>query len=270
MSDLPDPLTLARIIEAANFKALVGHAPIMRRLFPDSEPATLFVADGVASFVGVGVPVSYAEGLGMDGKIEAEHIAQVVEFYRSRGAVPRVDVCPLADASLLPALRAHNFRLYAFVNVLVRPLSADDVIEPIPDGIVVREARPDEADLWMQVADEGFSDGSPITEARRRLGLLLFNGETTTPYLAEVDGQVAAAGAMFTHGSYAALTAAAVRVPFRNRGVHAALIRTRLKIARDLGFTVAGLFANPGSQSNRNAVRHGFTVTYTKAIMKQD
>jgi GNAT superfamily N-acetyltransferase len=267
MVNLNDPLELARLIEGANVDALMGHAPILRRLFPDSDPATLHVGGGVASFVGASA-VSYAVGLGMDRKVTVEEIAEVVEFYRSRGAVPRVDVCPLADESLLAALRAHHFSLHWFVNVLVRPLVAAEEFPPPPPGIVIREAGPEDAELWATVADECFSDGSPMTEARRRLGLLLFHGETTTPFLVEADGQIAAAGAMFLYREYAALAAAGVRAPFRKRGIHSALINIRLKKARDLGCTVAGLFATPGNQSNRNAERHGFHVAYTKAVMR--
>ena len=270
MSALPSPLELARLIEGANVEALMGHAPTLRRLFPVTDPGTLSVGGGVASFVGARA-VSYAVGLGLDRKVEPDDIARVVDFYRSRGAVPRVDVCPLADDSLLSALRAHNFHLHGFINVLVRPLTAQEVIEPIPPHIVVREARPDEADLWTEVADECFSDGSPITEEGRQLGLMLFHGATAISYLVEVDGQIAAEGAMFTHGSYAALTSAGVRAPFRRRGIHSALIRARLKKAQELGCTVAALYALPGNdQSNRNALRLGFQVAYTKVIMKAD
>jgi len=263
----PD-LTLPQRIEVANAEALFQHSESCRQLFPDSGAAAIRVAGGVASFVGADVPVSYAVGLGLDGAVTNDDIAQIVEFYTSRGTVPRVDVCPLADASLLTALRQHDFQLHWFTNVLARPLGTVDNV-PLPaEYIEVREARPEEAELWARVVDEGFSEGAPLTEARRRLGLMIFHRSTAHCYFAEMDGQPVAGGALFTHEGYAALAATSVLPAFRHRGVHTALIRTRLRQARELGCDLAGFFASPGSTSQRNAERHGFKLVYSKATMK--
>jgi GNAT superfamily N-acetyltransferase len=259
---------LARRIEQANAEALFQHNESCRHLFPDSGAAAIRVAGGVASFVGADVPVSYAVGLGLDGAVTEDDIAQIVEFYTSRGTVPRVDVCPLADESLLTALRNHGFQLHWFTNVLARPLGTrDDVLLPA-ENIHVREARPEEAELWTRVVDEGFSEGGPMTEARRRLGLMIFHRSSAHCYLAEMDGQPVAGGALFTHEGYAALAATSVQPAYRYRGVHAALIRARLRQARELGCDYAGFFASPGSTSQRNAERHGFRLCYSKATMK--
>jgi len=265
-------IALARLIEGVNAHALEKYVEILPQLIPGAESASLSVGGGVAAFLGNRCPLSYAVGFGMNGKVDSADIAQVCEFYRSRGMMPRVDVCPLADTSLPAALREHHFRLQAFVNVLTRPIPSDEVFAPPPEGMIIREARSEDAELWTEIADEGFSDGTPITEARRQLGLMLFHGgKANIPYLVELDGQVAAAGSLFMHGPYAALASCSVRTPFRRRGIQSALIRTRLKKGRELGGSIAGLFvSDPGGQSQRNAERHGFHVAYTKAIMKAE
>jgi hypothetical protein len=84
-----------------------------------------------------------------------------------------------------------------------------------------------------------------------------------------MNGEIAGGGALFVHDGYAALVATSVRVPFRRRGVHAALIRTRLQVALDLNCDITGFFAEPGSSSQRNAERHLYRVLYTKAVMKK-
>lgn len=262
-------IELARVIEGANARAMTLHTEAALRLYPDCGAAAIDVAGGVASFVGADVPISYAVGLGLRAPVSADEVRSVVDFYRGHNAVPRVDVCPLADESLLDALRAQNFRTHWFVNVLARPLDAADP-EPLPEGVTVRVAEPHEAELWMREVDAGFSDGGELTESRRRLCQLLFYRPGMRCYLAEIEGRVAGAGAMFTEGTYAALAATSTRVEFRKRGVHAALIRRRLQDARDLGCALAGFYASPGSTSQRNAERHAFRVVYTKAVMKAE
>lgn len=265
-----DIKTLASRIEGANAQNLAETSEVAARLFPDSGATAQAVAGGVAAFVGADIPLSYAVGLGLNGAVTDDDIAQVVEFYRARGAVPRVDVCPLADGSLLDALRRHGFKLHWFVNVLGRGIMSGDDFTPLPDEIYVREAVSAEAEQWAAVVDAGFSDGAPLTEARRRLGLMIFQRPATRTYFALINGIVVGAGALFADRNYAGLAATAVLPDYRGRGVHTALIRKRLADARKLGCDLAGFFADPGSVSQRNAERHGFRPLYTKAVMKAE
>jgi ribosomal protein S18 acetylase RimI-like enzyme len=261
-------LALARRVERVNASALLEHVDVCQRLFPDTGAEALNVAGGVASFVGAEVVASYAVGLGLEGKVTAEDVGQVAEFYRSHGTVPRIDVCPLADPLLLEALRAHNFQLHWFTNILVRPFSsADDIPLPSPE-ITIREVGSDEADLWVRTVDAGFAEGRPLTEPGRRLATLLFHCKGSRSFLAEVDGRLAGASSMFTDHGYLALSSASVLPQYRNRGIHTALIRHRLGIGRELGCDLAGFFAMPGSVSQHNAERHGFRLLYSRATMK--
>jgi GNAT superfamily N-acetyltransferase len=238
-------------------------------LFSDCRAAAIDVAGGVASFVGADVPVSYAVGLGLRGSVTEAEIAQVAEFFRTRGGVPRVDVCALADKSLLDSLRAHDFQLHWFVNVLAQELTKMDEPPAVSQEIRIRQTEPDEAELWARIVDGGFSDGGPLTESQRRLCMILFHRAGAQPYVAEIDGRPVGGGLLFTHQGYAALAASSVLPEFRRQGVHGALIRTRLRDARELGCDIAGYFCEPGSPSQRNAEQHGFQLMYTKAVMKQ-
>ena len=250
--------------------ALAQHAATAALLFPEIGATSVPIAGGVAAFMGAKSPISYAVGLGFNGAVSPNDIQQVVEFYQSRSMVPRVDVCPLADASLLTALREHGFQVHWFVNVLTRRLEIWDIIAPLPEGITVRQAKPEEDELWTRVVDEGFSDGKPLTEHGRQLGLMMFHRPGMLCYLAEIGGDIAGGGVLFTQDGYAALMAASVRPQYRKRGVHTALIRARLRVAQELNCDIAGLFAEPGNAaSQRNAERHGFHVAYTKAAMKK-
>ena len=261
-------LETARRIERVNAHALLQHVDVCQRLFPDTGAEALRVAGGVASFVGADVVVSYAVGLGFDGQVTADDVGKIAEFYRSRGAVPRIDVCPLADPSLFEALRAHHFQLHGFISILARPLSGSDDIPAPSADIVIREVGPEEANLWVSTVDAGFADGAPITEPRRRLALLLFHCAGSRSFLAEMDCRPVGASSLFIRDGYLALSAGSVLPEYRHRGIHTALIRHRLLAGRELGCDLAGYFCLPGSVSQRNAERHGFKLCYSKATVK--
>jgi hypothetical protein len=260
---------LAQRIEAVNAQALIANVRAAQQLFPDSNADIINVADGVAAFVGADIPLSYAVNLGMHSAVSDDDIARVVDFYRERGAVPQVNVCELADSSLLAALRNHNFQLHSFVNILACDLKNYCGDFSIPPEIRVRHAEKHEADLWTRVVDGGFGNGGELTENHRRMCLMLFSHDGAYPYFAELDGVAAGGGLLMLHEGNAGLAAASVLPEFRRRGVHSALIRARLNDGMAAGCDIAGYFCEPGGNSQRNAERHGFRLAYAKAVMKQ-
>jgi len=263
-------LQLANQIESSNAEALWEHSDIASRIFPEIGAAAIRVGGGVASFVGAKSPLSYANGLGLAGEVTKEDIARIVEFFRLHNTIPRVHVCNLADVSLLNELRAHGFQLHEFINVLTRDLALPVVETERSTNVKVRQAKPDEAESWSKLVAEGFLNGALYTEVERHIGLIFFHRSTVRCYFAEIDGTPVGAGALFTEGNYAALTAMSVLREYRNRGVQGAMIRARLREAQNIGCEFAGLFASPVSISERNAERQGFRFAYTKAIMKSE
>jgi len=69
------------------------------------------------------------------------------------------------------------------------------------------------------------------------------------------------------HDGLAALFADSTTVSCRGAGLHAALIRGRLRDAAAAGCDLATAATLPGSNSQRNYERRGFQVVYTKAIL---
>ena len=263
-------LVIARRIEGVNARALTLQSEAAAKLYPELNATALAVADGVAAFAGKDSPISYAVGLGLNGPVTLAHVQQIADFYASHGVAPRVDVCPLADKSLLEALRIHNFQLHEFVNVLIRAVEISDTIAPPPDGITIRQAEQHEGELWTRIVGEGFIAGPPLAEELQRFGMTIFHCPTTRSYFAMIGNEIAGAGALFMCDGFAALTLASTRPAFRSRGVHTALIRARLRVAQELNCDMAGLYAVPGNDaSQRNAERHFFHLAYTKAVMKK-
>ena len=88
--------------------------------------------------------------------------------------------------------------------------------------------------------------------------------EGCTCFLAELDGQPGAAGALNIHDGVALFSGAATVPEMRRRGLQAALLQERMRYAADRGCDLAMMVAEAGSESQRNAERQGFRIAYTR------
>jgi GNAT superfamily N-acetyltransferase len=95
-------------------------------------------------------------------------------------------------------------------------------------------------------------------------GPVAFAREHTVNFVAELNGQAGAAGALSLHDGVA-LFAGATTVPeMRRRGLQAALLEARMRYAFEHGYELAMMVTEAGSQSQRNAERKGFRIAYTR------
>jgi GNAT superfamily N-acetyltransferase len=92
----------------------------------------------------------------------------------------------------------------------------------------------------------------------------VFYGKNTECYLAYVDGRLAGGATVAIRGRIAGLFGASTLPDFRRQGVQTALLIARLRRAAEEGCDLAVSLAAPGSVSQRNIIRHGFRVLYTR------
>jgi len=151
-------LALARRLEMAHAWRGVEYARAQGRLHPGVQVKIERVAGGYAIYAGDGSPLNRAAGLGLSGPVVKTDLQAIEQFYASCGAPPRVDLCPLADPSLLPMLKLGGYRLEQFYSVLVRALSEDVVPVPLPAEVRISQADPEEAELWITTVAQGFGD----------------------------------------------------------------------------------------------------------------
>ena len=83
-------------------------------------------------------------------------------------------------------------------------------------------------------------------------------------FLAELDRQPIATGAMSICDGVALLAGASTIPSGRRQGAQLALLDGRLRYAAAQGCDIAMMCAHPGSASQRNAERHGFHIAYTR------
>ncbi len=220
------------------------------------------VAGGAAIFVGVNSMLTHAIGLGLHGPVTAADIRRMESFFRSRGAPVNVDLCPYAHPTLTALLAERGYRLAEFSNVMVRPLDATQVFSPAPG---VRIAAPEEGELWARTVGAGFFEHEPLPRQEIEVGLTLFRAPGFRCFFAFAEGAPAATAAMSVHEGVALMFADSTVKAWRGRGLHAALIRARLDEAVRAGCELAAASVLPGSASERNYLRTGFQVAYTRA-----
>ena len=260
-------LALARRLELAHAWRGVHYARAQRTLHPDVQTRVERVAGGYAIYAGYDSPLNKAVGLGLQGPVVKTDLESVEQFYHRYSAPPRVDLCPVADPSLLPMLTLGGYRLEQFYSVLVHALTEDVVPASLPGQVRISRAAPEEAELWIHTVAQGFGDEE--SPAQETLDILAPNFYSTngTCFFAWMDGQPAGGGAIYIHEGVAELGSTSTRPAFRRRGVQTALLQVQSVAAREQGCDLALTVTSPGSDSQRNMERVGFRLAYTKAIL---
>lgn len=260
-------LALARRIEAADAAVGVTSAEIHARLHPESGAVAEPIAGGVAVFVGVQSPLTQALGIGMRGPIRGFDMDRLERFFVSRGAPVQIEVCPLADTSLMEVLGERGYRLREFSNMLVRKIRVIETPPPSSSPISVQLSAPEEAEVWARTVAMGF--GEELAQTSENVSVLrdLMLRPTTKCVLAWVEGRPAGGGALSIHDGVAAVFGASTVPSFRRLGVQSAVIRALISFAREADCDIAYTLTRPGSVSQRNVERQGFRVAYTRCSL---
>lgn len=273
MSMIFSGLELSRRLERAEGRACVEYAKARRRIFPTCGAEWIECAGAYAVFDGVDSPVTQTFGLGMFEQPTDEALAGIESFFLDRGAPVCHEMSPFAGVGSLALLCRRKYEPAEISNVLYRAL------EDLPSApsrnnagqIRVRVIKPHEATLWSEINARGWAHDHPeYREMLLELGTVSAAREDTVCFIAELDGHPAAAGILCIHDGVALFAGAATVPEFRRRGLQSALLRERLRHARERGCDVAMIVAEPGSDSQRNAQRNRFEVAYTRTKWRLD
>ena len=265
---------LAAQIDRAEGRLCSGVAAATGKLHPEYRSLVLTTGGGEAVFVNSQSPMNKVIGLGFDGPLKTTDFEHLESEWKDRGEPVRVELSSLADPSCGDFLCQRGYRLKGFENELGRP--AKDV-GSAPKGITVK-AVADAADAVMfidisatafanmdgtgQVADDAFD--------REFLERVLKDAALSAGmrrYLANIESGSVGAASMRIDGKLAQLTGAGTLPQFRGRGVQKALLQTRLSDAYAAGCELVVVTTAPGSRSQQNVMRQGFSLLYTRAIL---
>jgi len=259
-------LDLARRLEKAEARANAEFVETRARLFPDIGAEWIEVAGAYAMFDGATSLLTQTFGLGLFQEITNVEMDALESFFRERGAPVFHEVSPLASEKLLPLLGERGYRPVELTSVMFRPVSRDagDLPAPGNDQISVRVIGEDEHELWARTAARGWSEFTEFADQIYELSVVGAQRESGRSFLAELEGQPIATGAMSICEGVALLAGASTVPEGRRRGAQLALLASRLGFAIEQGCDIAMMCAQPGSASQRNAERHGFRIAYTR------
>jgi GNAT superfamily N-acetyltransferase len=253
-------LALSRRLERAEGHACLQFAVARRKLFPDHGSAWMEHAGANVVFDGPDSPVTQTFGLGIFEPLTEAALDTIERFFQDRGAQVDHEVSPLAGVATLDLLCARGYRPIEISSVMHRPVEA-----PPPGPIKVRVTGPEESQLWAEINARGWTHEHPeMMPFMQQFGALAAAKYDCTCFLAELDGQPGAAGALNIHDGVALFTGASTVPEMRRRGLQSALLQERMRYAAQHGCDLAMMVAEAGSESQRNAERQGFRIAYTR------
>jgi GNAT superfamily N-acetyltransferase len=160
-----------------------------------------------------------------------------------------------------------------FSNVMALPLDDGRVAQNregrTPD-VATEKVGHGQIDLWTLTVSQGFAEKGPVVPEIVEVMKMFALSPGVECYLARVDGKVAGGATLAIRDGVAGLFGASTLPAFRKGGVQTALLHARLKRAAEAGCDLAVCLAQPGSTSQRNIVRQGFTVLYTRVKFERE
>src|SRR5262245_29217049 len=109
--------SLAHRLEMVQAWRGVEYVQVQEERHPGLQGKVEAIAGGYALYSGERFPVNRTVGLGFGSPVTDTELDQVEQFYRDCGLPPRIDLCPLADPSLLKALQQKGYHLERFYSV---------------------------------------------------------------------------------------------------------------------------------------------------------
>ena len=260
----PIDLALSRRLERAEAAANARFVEARATVDPARAACWQDVRGTWAMFDGVGSPLTQTFCLGMTEDADAATLDALETFFRARGAAVEHEVSPIALGDPLTLLPGRGYVPIELTSVMFRPAAEREGDTLDAPDVAVRTITADEGQAWADASADGWSEFPEIVPFVREIGTVYCVTEGARCFAVEVDGVIAAAGALAVHAGVAVLAGASTRPAYRRRGAQLALLGARLRQARADGCDLAMMCARPGSASHRNAERHGFRVAYTR------
>ena len=250
-------LALARRIEA-------GHAH--SAIASTSDTSVEAIGGGWAIFHAIDSPVTQAIAVGMSGAVGSADLDRLEAFFHCRGSAAIIDLCTLADPSLLAMIQERGYRVREISNVLVRPLDPAEEFQIRP-GIEIEPVTSAEYPAWARLVMQGFAGQDDVPE--EQVAMMASGNPWPEAFFGLSDASRGAGAAMDVHAGLATFFGDATLVRARGHGLQLALIRHRLRRAAQLGCDLATASVAPGGVSHRNYERAGFQLVYGRVMVSR-
>lgn len=243
---------------------------------PTSDVFVEVLGEAVAAYAGPSSPMNKLIGLGFGPLPSDDRLRDVEARFQERGAPLQAEVATLADPVLAAQLTSSGYVLRNFENVSGRAIVDGDREASEATEVRIELLTPQHAETWVDAAITAFQqpEGQGVVADElppRELLESALGPWARSPgfdrYCAWVDDRLAGVASLRIDSGVAQLCGAATLPAFRRRGIQAALLRRRLMDASQAGCDLAVVTTQPGSKSQQNVVRQGFSLLYTRAIL---
>jgi GNAT superfamily N-acetyltransferase len=250
-------LSLEEVARAEELRQAAG----LRMIAPEARD----IAGGVMARGVPGLWYNGAVGMGVAQLITPADVAALIDFHSQRGIEPRLELSPFVQPASVRAVADAGFVPRLFENTFFHPLSRGrdfPTAHPAPEGLVIRAVDRDDEDEVRQYAVtcvSGFiPEGQDIPEDHLQPAITTVRNPRVVSAAAWLDGLMVGAGGLDS------IFGLSVRPEYRRRGIQQALIAWRLRHAASRGCRIATIGSRPGAATERNVLRMGFTLAYTK------
>ncbi len=258
-------LALSRRLERAEAQGNVSFVETRARVAPESGAMWIEVAGAYAMYDGPTSPCTQTFGLGLFEPVTIDVMQRIEAFFCDRKAPVFHEVSPLADPALVAVLNGRGYEPVELTSILFRPIGKGQTFAPsTSQRLRVRVIEEGEQALWAHTSARGWSEFAEYADLMLGLAMVTTHRTDAASFLAELDGEPMATGAVSICDGVALLAGASTVPERRKQGAQLALLDGRLHHAADAGCDLAMMCARPGSASQRNAERHGFRIAYTR------
>ena len=261
---------LSQKLERTEARSNIDFVRARAEMSPTSGADWMEAAGAYAMFDGIESPLTQTFGLGVFDEVTNADLDGIEAFFKERNAPVLHEVSPLAHASLFALLNERGYQPLEYTSVMFRELERDYQFDlPINTNIKTRIIESGEEKLWARTSAAGW-----VTEMPEHFDFMKEFGEIgarcagAKSFLAEIENQPIAAGALFIYDGAALLAGASTIPGGRRQGAQAALLDARLRFAAENGCEIAMMGASPGSQSQRNGEKNDFRIAYTRTKWK--
>jgi GNAT superfamily N-acetyltransferase len=261
--------TLTVLVERSQAGAAARFAIALAAQDSSWKSETRPLSGGHLVLCGAGLYVNRALAAGFDDPLDDADLELLEARSAAVGVPPSVEVTSATHPATIKTLTAHGYAQVTDADVTVHVQSLD-AADPVLVGALSDLQRvvvtPTALDAWMEVSAQGWGHASPVArqaaDAFARAAHV--TGEQMLMAVDAADGRPLGCASLRIDGTIATLGGMSTIPEERGRGVQAALIHHRLRLARQAGCTWATSSARSGGPSERNLARHGFEPLTSK------
>ena len=221
----------------------------------------LELGGGAACFAGYSSFFSQviAWGFHLKKKQFKPHIETIEQFYHSLGHdLVDIELCPLVGTDVAIALGQLGYSLSELSNVSFIDLDNTQIPE-MNTSFDIRQVPRHELTLWARQVALGFGHVDAAEQFYHYVGL-----DGVTAFAVYDQEQIIAGAAVAVHDDVADLGVTSTLPQYRGKGIQKVLLNKRLAFAKNQKIALAVATTEPGSVSDLNLQKVGFSCAYTR------